>query len=368
MKYQKAFQLPLNRLLSGILFVFLIVLTTGGRPILAVDPADAGPTGGSDYTFTEITGDGQTLDLQRFQIIPNLLDNKWPDNVIQWYYNPALQSISTEKALDYISRAMVKWSNVSNVTFEYMGLSDDPVLNEFDEQLIIGWLDPETFEERHGQFGMHTRLWWSVNGNGIADAYLAINNSFDDEDWFHGVMTHEIGHLLGFAHSNEPGSIMFALPYHTPDYMKTLKLDDIAAVSQRYPQQLNELNQASLTCTPFVGETLALFLPVLALETESGADYYWAELAYEGETIPGAHTWKLVSYGKVNEVLDDPLDYFYACDNIIDPVTYDISIAPVTVQLPGDETLVYVVELEYQGEDENYDNRWTLVSASLPEL
>ena len=40
-----------------------------------------------------------------------------------------------------------------------------------------------------------------------------------------GLLTHELGHAIGLAHSDVATAIMFANPYHSYQYNETLKSD-----------------------------------------------------------------------------------------------------------------------------------------------
>jgi hypothetical protein len=47
-------------------------------------------------------------------------------------------------------------------------------------------------------------------------------------------MQHEVAHTFGLAHSDDPTSIMFANPYNTAAYERTLQGDDVAACADLY--------------------------------------------------------------------------------------------------------------------------------------
>ena len=47
-------------------------------------------------------------------------------------------------------------------------------------------------------------------------------------------MTHEIGHAIGLSHSNQSASVMYANPYHSVNYMRTLRGDDAEGCAALY--------------------------------------------------------------------------------------------------------------------------------------
>ena len=61
---------------------------------------------------------------------------------------------------------------------------------------------------------------------------LPKNKNYND---FQGIMTHELGHSLGLAHSDNPDSVMY-FPYHSAQYQMTPTKCDIDAVMKLYPK------------------------------------------------------------------------------------------------------------------------------------
>jgi hypothetical protein len=103
------------------------------------------------------------------------------------------------------------------------------------------------------------------NSGQILDADMAINSARNDftvgdddvQTDLVSVVTHEVGHFLGIAHSPYPNAVMYA--YYTPGTIKrTLTADDIAAVCNVYPPKTS-----AGACNP---------IPPGGLETTCDAD------------------------------------------------------------------------------------------------
>lgn len=131
-----------------------------------------------------------------------------------------------------IQRALTTWSSATNVDFREVSLADSPVVT-------FGW-----FSANHGDGS-------SFDGPGtvIAHAFYpppcgganAGKCHFDEaEDWaisanqgidLETVGLHELGHILGLAHSNVFGSVMY--PYYGGE-LRALSADDVAGIQQLY--------------------------------------------------------------------------------------------------------------------------------------
>lgn len=116
---------------------------------------------------------------------------------------------------------------------------DGPNLNNiyFTDQ---GWLGPQT-SRNLDEVLARTRTSFDPSGE-ILDADIAINSGRKDfsvsddnvtEDLV-SVLTHEVGHFLGVAHSDVPGAVMY-WQYGRGTVRRELQKDDVAAICAIYP-------------------------------------------------------------------------------------------------------------------------------------
>ena len=168
-------------------------------------------------------------------IYQGMEDRRWPRSVISWWYNPTGQVFSTEQAVSSIKKAARAWQKDSNIRFIYKGITYQSLSNRADDKLVIGWLDERRFKVRFGDFSAYSRIWW--NRQEVYDGEVSINKGVwksDDIYAFQGVITHELGHLVGLDHSDQADSVMY-FPYHKAGYQRTLKEDDINGARSLYP-------------------------------------------------------------------------------------------------------------------------------------
>jgi predicted Zn-dependent protease len=160
----------------------------------------------------------------------------WKNNTVKWYYNPSNQIFNTEKTVASVKAAAAAWEKVCGIKFVYMGTTEQKLTHTSDDKFIIGWLDDNRYKSRFGKSSSaHTHIWWTRyidDGEMSLNADAWKNKNYDD---FQGIMTHELGHLLGLAHSDNPDSIMY-FPYRSAQYQMTPTKYDIDAVIKLYPK------------------------------------------------------------------------------------------------------------------------------------
>ncbi len=173
----------------------------------------------------------------------------WAGGQVNWYYNPANQpsNLATADVVNALQTAAARWAGMCNLTFNYLGLTAavPNVRSTFatiDRTNVVGW---GLLTNEMAGFGAYTQ-WWYDSTHAMIDADTVINTA---DAWtittVEAIMTHEFGHFIGINHSNVQASVMFANPYHTYAYQRTLRGDDANACAALYGASANaESNRA----------------------------------------------------------------------------------------------------------------------------
>ncbi|KAF8031798.1 hypothetical protein BT93_D0878 [Corymbia citriodora subsp. variegata] len=159
---------------------------------------------------------------------------RWPPSQthLSYAFGPIIGEASPSDVSEACRRAFQSWSSVSPFTFEQVPLEDSP-------NIVIGF-----YQGDHGDG-------YPFDGpyNILAHAFPPTNGSlhFDaDEHWstspssyqvdLESVAVHEIGHLLGLAHSADQNAVMFAI-LEEGSMKRDLRQDDINGIHALYPAQ-----------------------------------------------------------------------------------------------------------------------------------
>jgi hypothetical protein len=155
----------------------------------------------------------------------------------------------SSKVVGLINEAIGQWELVSGVNFVMTGVDASAPDDDFpgakaDGLIRIFWGDAGGAAGRAGpNFGPYdTALGYYPYEDG--DLELNQDDSIWDSDFeLVNVLVHEMGHVLGLGHSENPGSIMYADPYNFLAYPRE---DDIRAVQVLYGAPAVPLDPAKL--------------------------------------------------------------------------------------------------------------------------
>lgn len=216
----------------------------------------------------------------------------WPGGRINWTYNPANRpaNISDDEIIAAVSAAFAAWKLVCQVEGTYAGLSTATISPSPITSFVVGWLDfgSDQFHARGSHTSSNSGNYRPFTGGAIQINIANLNlRGLLDDGFMAGVFKHEIGHVLGLSHSDDPSSIMFANPYNGSRYYNNITGDDVAACADLYGGRgvaaTQDLRAAPIT-SPLPVQAFVLASPATAtvptsslaqITPTSGASYYF---------------------------------------------------------------------------------------------
>jgi hypothetical protein len=199
--------------------------------------------------FIVLFGDGDIQQPQYLGLNDTFL-GRWPDGHVPWVYNPAgAPAVFSDNNyyLGLVERAIAAWENVAGLDFEFLGVDGAALIDDFDDDVVvIGWASLPG-----GVGGVATASTGTAsNADKIEFGYfpyrdgnvrMNLNSTWDKgvldftERGVVQVLLHELGHLIGLGHSDNPESAMFANPYNNLPYTTQDDIDAVVGLYGRPP-------------------------------------------------------------------------------------------------------------------------------------
>ncbi|MBF0272979.1 MAG: matrixin family metalloprotease [Magnetococcales bacterium] len=183
---------------------------------------------------------------------------RW-NGTINWSYNPTGAPTlfkDNSKVVSLMQEVMAEWEGVSGVKFSHQGVNTALKDVSTDNVVAVIWGNANGAAAMAGpsrsySTGSDTTLGYDP----YTDGSVVISDSFDwtegsqlstaqSEALFKKILLHEVGHLIGLGHSDNPVSIMYANPYNNIGH---LMADDIAAALAHYGASANPVTAAVYT-------------------------------------------------------------------------------------------------------------------------
>lgn len=171
---------------------------------------------------------------------------------IPWYFNPNNidPALTADNVLTVIKMAQANWEGVCNIKFDYKGTTTASPKTFGDGRNVIGFIPLDSGSYSRSAATVYGYKWTSIT-SWFTEADIYVYNNLSSAiptgklySAFQGLITHELGHMLGLDHSNVSESIMYAQPYHDFDYQQTIRTDDAAGCISKYGKSLKSTSLA----------------------------------------------------------------------------------------------------------------------------
>ena len=269
---------------------------------------------------------------------------RW-NTAIPWVYNPTSAPAlfaDSAKMVSLLREAMAEWEGVSGVRFDYRGM--DTTLKDVDSDGLVAvlWGTAKGAAATAGPSRSYTSVSAIPLGyDPYTDGSLEINRFHDwtgngqyttamSERVLKSILVHELGHLIGLGHSDNPASIMFADPYNDVAH---LLADDKAAAEAFYGPPANPGSVVAPYIPPSRG--ISPFTDSFFYLTSSGKDIPVTEI---NPTTADSDTLHLRL--KLNGPLNQTIEL-----HIVDPTGYVIREVKVDISCSAGDICSYFNEM-----------------------
>ncbi len=196
---------------------------------------------------------GTTAGYVRITTTTTGIELRWTDTPITYYINAnGAPQIPNGSEFLAVHAAFDAWENVPSAAVDFDFGGTTPLRSVGRDGLNV-----ITFADDSGLLGSQTlaaTFSFINHSNGVLEeSDIAFNPNHDfstsgEEDKFdiQSVVTHEVGHMLGLDHSGVVSSVMGPFAAVTQVFQRVLQYDDIAGVSEIYPQASNSETVGSI--------------------------------------------------------------------------------------------------------------------------
>src|SRR3954471_7335149 len=156
----------------------------------------------------------------------------WGVKQVSYYINPTNKYMSDTSAVAGITSAASTWKGVANISLIYAGYTNVAALTNDGVNAVF-------FRDDSSGYIAETYWWWDGTGH-LVDADVVYHENYKfysgnlgcngDGYYIENTGSHELGHLLGLAHSSVDTAAMWPYSGACETVRETLDPDDVAGL------------------------------------------------------------------------------------------------------------------------------------------